>query len=103
VRLGDPWPEPPSGWEPGDEERARDYLDHTDVVVWTPRLTAGRPLAFQPLPDFAPVRDSPDEFDQAVHSAVEALAPRAGVTGASRLAHQGKGVLTGGLQGDPRR
>jgi hypothetical protein len=98
ARLGEAWPEPPSGWEPGDDERARDYLEHTDVVVWTPRITAGRPLAFQPLPDFAPVRDSTDEFDQAVHSAVEALAPRAGVTGTSRLAQQGKAVLTEALQ-----
>jgi hypothetical protein len=98
ARLGDPWPEPPPGWGPGDDERARDYLDNTDVVVWTPRVTAGRPLAFQPLPDFAPVRDSPDEFDQAVHSAVEALAPRAGVTSASRAAQQGKAVLTEALQ-----
>jgi hypothetical protein len=49
------------------------------------------------LPDFGPVRDSPDEFDQAIHSAVEALAPRAGVTGATRLAQQGKAVLTEAL------
>lgn len=98
ARLGDPWPEPPSGWGPGDDERARDYLDNTDVVVWTPRISAGRSLSFQPLPDFAPVRDSPDEFDQAVRSAVEALAPRAGVSGVSRAAQQGKAVLTEALQ-----
>ncbi len=98
ARLGDPWPEPPSGWGPGDDERARDYLDNTDVVIWTPRVTGGRPLAFQPLPDFAPVRDSADEFDQATRSAVEALAPRAGVSGTTKLAQQGKAVLTEALQ-----
>ncbi|MEH1015437.1 ATP-binding protein [Micromonospora sp. CPCC 206060] len=97
ARLGDPWPEPPEGWWPGDDARARDYLDHTEVVVWTPRVTAGRPLSFQPLPDFAPVRDSPDEFDQAIRSAVEALAPRAGVDRSTKLAHQGKAVLTEAL------
>ena len=32
--------------------RPRDYLAHTDVVVWTPGLEYGRPLTFQPLPDF---------------------------------------------------
>jgi hypothetical protein len=98
ARLGEPWPAEPAGWGPGDADRARDYLDNTEVVIWTPRITAGRPLAFQPLPDFTPVRDSPDEFDQAIHSAVEALAPRAGVAGATRAAQQGKAVLTEALQ-----
>ena len=60
--YADPWPEPPAGWGPGDAARAGDYLDHTDVVVWTPRMVSGRALSFQPLPDFAPVRESADEF-----------------------------------------
>ncbi|RKN51043.1 ATP-binding protein [Micromonospora endolithica] len=98
ARLGDPWPEPPNGWGPGDAERAADYLAHTEVVVWTPRVNAGRPLSFQPLPDFTSLHDWPDEFDQAIRSAVEALAPRAGVDRATRLAQQGKAVLTEALQ-----
>jgi hypothetical protein len=98
ARLGDAWPEPPNGWLPGDDIRAKDYLEHTEVVIWTPRISAGRPIAFQPLPDFRPVRDSADEFDQAVRSAVEALAPRAGVNGATKLAQQGKAVLTEALR-----
>ncbi|MET8869010.1 hypothetical protein ABZW11_39305 [Nonomuraea sp. NPDC004580] len=49
ARLGDPWPEEPPGWEAGDRERAREYLENTDVVVWTPGRAGGRPLAFQPL------------------------------------------------------
>ncbi|SCL15288.1 DNA helicase HerA, contains HAS-barrel and ATPase domains [Micromonospora nigra] len=98
ARLGDPWPDPPGGWGPGDADRAEDYLAHTEVVVWTPRVTAGRPLSFQPLPDFTALRDWPDEFDQAIRSAVEALAPRAGVDRSTRLAQQGKAVLTEALQ-----
>ncbi|NUT36745.1 MAG: ATP-binding protein [Hamadaea sp.] len=98
ARLGDGWPEPPPGWGPHDADRAQAYLDDTEVVVWTPRVLSGRPLAFQPLPDFAGVRDSADELDQAIRSAVEALAPRAGVAGATRLAKQGKAVLTEALQ-----
>ncbi|MEU9510117.1 DUF87 domain-containing protein [Micromonospora sp. NPDC048170] len=98
ARLGDAWPEPPAGWAPGDAARARDHLENTEVVVWTPRVNAGRPLSFQPLPDFTPVRDSPDEFDQAIRSAVEALAPRAGVDRPTKLAQQGKAVLTEALQ-----
>ena len=98
ARFGDAWPQPPEGWRPGDDQRSRDYLEHTDVVIWTPRVTGGRPLAFQPLPDFAGLRDWPDEFDQAIRSAVEALSPRAGVNGTTRLAQQGKAVLTEALQ-----
>jgi hypothetical protein len=98
ARLGDPWPQAPSGWDPGDEARADEYLRHTEVVVWTPRIQSGRPLAFQPLPDFSSVRESPDELDQAIRSAVEALAPRASVDGATKLAKQGKAVLTEALQ-----
>jgi hypothetical protein len=98
ARLGEPWPTVPRGWGRGDAARAMDFLDNTDVVVWTPRVSAGRPLAFQPLPDFSVVRDSPDEFDQATRSAVEALAPRAGVTGTTKVARRGKAVLTEALQ-----
>jgi hypothetical protein len=98
ARLGDRWPEPPAGWGPGDSERAEAYMADTEVVVWTPRVSAGRLLSFQPLPDFSSVRSSPDELDQAVRSAVEALAPRAGVAGATKLAMQGKAVLTEALQ-----
>ena len=98
ARLGDAWPEPPAGWGPGDDERARDYLEYTDVVVWTPGVSGGRPLSFQPLPDFGPVRDSQDEFDQAVRAAIEALAQRAGVGGRTKSAAQGKAVLTEALQ-----
>jgi len=98
ARLGDPWPEPPAGWLAGDDARARDYLDHTDVVIWTPLVNAGRPLCFQPLPDFRPVRDSPDEFDLVLRSTVEALAPRAGVHGTTKLAQRGEAVLTEALR-----
>ncbi|NUR72155.1 MAG: ATP-binding protein [Hamadaea sp.] len=98
ARLGDAWPSRPDGWGPADPERAQAYLADTEVVVWTPRVMGGRPLAFQPLPDFASIRESPDELDQAIRSAVEALAPRAGVTAATRAARHGKAVLTEALQ-----
>ena len=90
ARLGDPWPEPPVG---EDAEAARDYLDNTDVVVWTPRVNAGRPLAFQPLPDFGPLLGDADEFDKAIEAAVAALAPRAKVDGRTKAHDQGRAVL----------
>jgi hypothetical protein len=93
ARLGDPWPEPPVSWQPGDSERAEEYLANTEVVVWTPRRASGRPLSFQPLPDFASVRDDPDEFGEAVEAAVAALAPRANLNGRANKAHLGLAVL----------
>ncbi len=63
-------------------------------MVWTPRRESGRPLTFQPLPDFGAVLDDVDEFNAAVDAAVEALAPRVGVHRASTRAAQEKAVLT---------
>lgn len=94
ARLGDPWPAPPGAWLAADAGRARRYLDETDVVVWTPRRAGGRPLTFQPLPDFGAVLDEVDEFDAAVDAAVEALAPRVGIQRHSGRAPQEKAVLT---------
>ncbi|MFC4858336.1 ATP-binding protein [Actinophytocola glycyrrhizae] len=93
ARLGDPWPSPPADWAAGDAEAAGDYLDNTDVVVWTPGRASGRPLSFHPLPDFAGVLDDEDEFTAAVEVAVAALAPHAKVTGAANKAVRGKAVL----------
>lgn len=82
ARLGTAWPEAPSGWSGDDAAKAADYIANVETVVWTPRLNSGRPLSFQPLPDFAAVREHPDEFDLAVDAAVSALKPYAGVSGA---------------------
>jgi hypothetical protein len=93
ARLGDAWPQNPSGWSGADANKASNYLAHTDVVIWTPRREAGRPLAFQPLPDFDSVRDDPDEFTAAIDAAVAALAPRAKVDGTTAKAELGRAVL----------
>lgn len=94
ARLGDAWPEEPSAWDPGDGGRAARYITETDVVVWTPRRKKGRPLAFQPLPDFSGVRDDVDEFNEAVQAAIAALAPRAKVEGGTGKAQVARAVLT---------
>jgi hypothetical protein len=94
ARLGDPWPAPPEPWLSDDAERSARYLAETDVVVWTPRRVGGRPLTFQPLPDFGAVIDEVDEFNAAVDAAVEALAPRVGAQRATARATQEKAVLT---------
>ncbi len=70
ARLGDAWPEEPPGWAPEDVVRSKRYLTNTDVVVWTPRRETGRPLTFQPLPDFQSIMDYPHEFSAAIDAAV---------------------------------
>ncbi|WP_256789470.1 helicase HerA domain-containing protein [Frankia sp. AvcI1] len=98
ARLGEAWPSPPAGWQGEDKSLADDYLAGTDVVIWTPRRDGGRPVSFQPLPDFAGLRDDPDEFAAAIDAAVATLAARAGVTGATSRASIGRAILTAALR-----
>ncbi|MEV6620688.1 DUF87 domain-containing protein [Amycolatopsis sp. NPDC051106] len=93
ARLGDAWPTPPDGWGPDDAQLAKRYLAETDVVVWTPGRATGRPLAFQPLPDFGGVLDDSDEFAAAVEVAVATLAPQARLTGSTAKTNIGLAVL----------
>ncbi|MBX6386782.1 MAG: ATP-binding protein [Microbispora sp.] len=93
ARLGDRWPEPPAEWGEGDAAKADDYLAGTDVVIWTPRKESGRPLSFQPLPDFGSVADDADEFGEAVDAALAALVPRAKLEAKTARAHLGQAVL----------
>jgi hypothetical protein len=96
ARLGDEWPAPPAGWRPGDAQRAAEYLAGTDVVVWTPRRQSGRPLTFRPLPEFAAVRDDPDDLDAAIDAATGAIAPR--VVSSGRRAEEETAVLREALR-----
>lgn len=99
ARLGDQWTKTPKkGWGLGDAAKAKDYLTNTDVVVWTPRREAGRPLSFQPLPDFASVMDDADEFSAAIDAAVASIALRANVAGSTNKAELGKAVLREALR-----
>jgi hypothetical protein len=93
ARLGDAWPQPPQAWGPDDARLAKRYLAGTDVVVWTPGRANGRPLAFQPLPDFGGVLDDDDEFTAAVEVAVATLAPQVRLTGSTVRANIGLAVL----------
>lgn len=102
-RMGSPWPEKPTGWNPADDARADAYFAGTEVLVWTPRRNSGRPLSFQPLPDFAGVLDDEEEFDEAVDAAVAALEPRALITGNTAKAMQSRAVLKVALRHYARR
>ncbi|MDT5105954.1 MAG: hypothetical protein QOI25_3467 [Mycobacterium sp.] len=98
ARLGTPWPDLPQGWHAADTSRAADYLSNTEVVVWTPRRSAGRPLSFQPLPDFASVTDDRDEYNEAVESAFAGLETRALIAGNTAKANYARAVLRQALQ-----
>jgi hypothetical protein len=92
-RLGTGWPEQPDTWLDGDEEAAETYHDEVEVVVWTPGRSSGRPLSFQPLPDFASVRSDHDEFEQVVDTAVASLVPRARIGRSTAKDDQSRAVL----------
>jgi hypothetical protein len=96
ARLGDGWPEPPEEWSAEDAQRSAEYLAETDVVVWTPRRQSGRPLTFRPLPDFAAVKDEPDDLDAAIDAAAGAIAPR--VVSSGRKAEEETAVLREALR-----
>lgn len=93
ARLGIPWPAVPEGWNAADTPRAAEYHADTEVVVWTPRRAGGRPLSFQPLPDFSSVVDDADEYAEAVEAAFAALEPRALISGNTAKAHYARAVL----------
>ena len=103
ARLGLPWPEPPRGWLDGDAEKAATYLRNTEVVVWTPRLTTGRPLSFAPLSGLGDVADDADEFEIALDNAVASLVPRSGLPGSGAKLSQGRAVLKEALGAYVRR
>lgn len=96
ARLGDPWPQRPSAWTDEDQAKAAAYGSTVEVVVWTPGLLGGNPIVLSPLPDFAPVRDDPDELAKAVEMARATLLPFIGATGL-------KGKLKEGLLADALR
>jgi hypothetical protein len=93
ARLGDPWPASPDGWTTADAARAAEYLRVTEVVVWTPNRDSGRPLSFQPLPDFAGIIADAAGCGAGVDAAVAALAPAARVDGKADKAVLGRAVL----------
>ena len=81
ARLGDPWPAPPASWTDTDRAKAEAYHRTVETIVWTPGLSGGNPVKLAPLPDFASVRDDPDELGQAIAMAMSSLGPLVGAQG----------------------
>lgn len=103
ARLKLPWPSPPDSWSDADHEKADEYFRTVEVTVWTPRVEKGRPISFQPLPDFGAVIDDVDEFGASIDTAVAALAPRAKVDGHTDKHEQARAVLRESLSHYARR
>lgn len=73
--LGDRWPSPPSQWGHGDAEKAAAYHQKSEVVIWTPGLTRGRPIMLDVLPDFGALGAADaDEQSQAIDMALHTIA-----------------------------
>ncbi len=92
------WPQPPEHWRPGDDERAARFHEVSEQVVWTPGAqSSGNPLTLRPLPDFIPVKDDPEELNDAVAMAKGALEPIV-AAGKSAKAKIKSGILVASLK-----
>jgi hypothetical protein len=89
VRLGMPWPEPPPEFTQADTYKAIQLAATVEIVVWTPGRSRGNPLALAPLPDFAAVRNDPDERELSVGMAAASLQGIAPMSGQAGLLRQG--------------
>ena len=92
-RLGDSWPVRPDSFAPDDDGKAKRYFEDVEVVIWTPGRIGGNPMFLAVLPDFASVKDDPDERNQAIEMAADTLGPLAGVK-----KNRQKGVLVDALR-----
>jgi hypothetical protein len=90
--LGDEWPSTPSLWGPEDALKAAAYHRRSEVLVWTPGLTRGRPLTLDVLPDFSALSAGTDEFNQAIDMALNTVAS------VVKLTDMKKGVLADALK-----
>jgi len=91
-RLGDRWPETPADMSAEDAGRAERYHNNTDVVIWTPGASSGRPMSLPLLPDFSRIgegREAQDEREQAIAMALATLTPYIGASGQKAALKQG--------------
>lgn len=70
-RLGVAWPDRPAAFSDDDEQKAKEYHDRTEVVVWTPGAPNGNPMRLSPLPDFTTIAASASEREIELQAAIE--------------------------------
>ena len=101
ARLGEAWPSRPAEFSDDDARKARAFFERAEVVVWTPGVSAGRPMSLRLLPDFAALGrggdpESVDERERAIEMAHATLAPFLPRGGAKAIKLQG--ALADGLR-----
>ncbi|HTN77229.1 MAG TPA: DUF87 domain-containing protein [Pirellulaceae bacterium] len=87
----------PAEWGIGDADKAQQYHNGTQVVVFTPGKEAGNPLVFEPLPELAAVADNQDELTAALDMVVESIGPTLAV-GSSAKAHNKRAIIRSSLK-----
>ena len=97
ARMGDHWPTPPAIWTDQDRAKAEQYQQATNVLVWTPGRSAGRPLNLDPLPDFRALRGNVDELNQAIDMARDSL-ENVVAPGNAATARVKRGILRNALE-----
>ncbi|MGD1862010.1 MAG: AAA family ATPase [Leptolyngbyaceae cyanobacterium] len=97
ARMGDRWPTAPDSWTAPDQAKAEQYQQATDVMVWTPGRSAGRPLNLNPLPDFKALLGNVDELNQAIDMARDSLETVV-APGNSKTAKVNRGILRNALE-----
>ncbi len=70
-RLGAAWPAKPDAFSADDERKSRQYLECSEVVVWTPGAANGNPMRLNPLPDFDTHSGCAEEREAELHAAIE--------------------------------
>ncbi len=93
VRFGQRWPETPIQHGPEDLAAADDYFARTETAVWTPGLDGGNPVSADPIPDFEPLRNEPDELRQAQELAHQLLCADLHLTGQGQTTQVRQAIL----------
>lgn len=97
LSFDERWPEPPETWRDGDANRAAQFHDSTELIVWTPGREGGNPLQLAPLPDFTPLANDREELEEAVQMAAGGLV-NVVASGNSSKAQAKEGLLIRSLQ-----
>ena len=73
VTLDERWANQPDTWTSEDREKADNYHEQLEMIVWTPGRESGNPLTLDPLPDLAALVDNNDELEAAIAMTRESL------------------------------
>lgn len=91
------WQGPHPAWRDGDAELAKRFRAASEMIVWTPGRESGNPLTLEPLPDFTPLADDPEELESAVQMVCHALGEIVG-PGSSQKSEKKGGLLAASLR-----